>query len=54
MMLEHGSLHFAQEFGLGIARAAAEAFDDAFREAWPGPARDFVRDLVPYMLTRAA
>jgi geranylgeranyl diphosphate synthase type II len=54
MMLDHGSVHFAQEFGLGIARAAAEAFDGAFRSSWPGPSRDFVRDLVPYMLTRAA
>ena len=54
MMLDHGSVHFAQEFGLGIARAAADAFDGAFRSSWPGPSRDFVRDLVPYMLTRAA
>jgi geranylgeranyl diphosphate synthase type II len=54
MMLDHGSVHFAQEFGLGIARAAADAFDGAFRSSWPGSSRDFVRDLVPYMLTRAA
>jgi geranylgeranyl diphosphate synthase type II len=54
MMLDHGSIHFAQEFGLGIARAASESFEAAFAESWPGPARDFVRDLVPYMLTRAS
>jgi geranylgeranyl diphosphate synthase type II len=48
----YGCIEFAQAYAAGIASAAAEAFEDAFAAAEPGPDRDFVRALVPYMLGR--
>lgn len=52
MMHDHGSLAFADEFARGIARSAAVAFEDAFRGVPDSPGRDFVRDLIPYMVAR--
>jgi geranylgeranyl diphosphate synthase type II len=52
MMLQHGSLAFADEFARGIARSAAVAFDEAFADAPDSPARRFVAALVPYMVDR--
>ena len=52
MMEAHGSVAFAEEFARGIARSAAEAFDDAFAGVADSPARRFVRDLVPFMVDR--
>jgi geranylgeranyl diphosphate synthase type II len=52
MMQAHGSVAFAEEFARGIARSAAEAFEDAFAGVADSPARRFVRDLVPFMVDR--
>src|SRR5690606_6319784 len=49
LLREHGSVEFADEFGRGIARAAGEAFEEAFGALPDSPGRRFVRDLVPYM-----
>jgi geranylgeranyl diphosphate synthase, type II len=43
---------FAEEFARGIARSAAETFEDAFAGVADSPARRFVRDLVPFMVDR--
>jgi len=51
-MREHGSIGFADEFGRGIARAAAASFEEAFASAPDSPGRRFVRDVVPYMAER--
>ncbi len=52
LMESHGSVAFAEEFARGIARSALVAFDDAFADVPPSPARTFLRDLVPYMVER--
>ncbi|MFK5635457.1 MULTISPECIES: polyprenyl synthetase family protein [unclassified Ornithinimicrobium] len=52
MMRDHGSIEFADEFGRGIARAAALAFEEAFGGLPDSPARRFVRDVIPYMTER--
>ena len=54
LMVRHGSLDFAFQFGQGVAAAAYEAFHQAFAEVPPSPHRDFVEALVPYMLERSA
>ncbi|HYZ98745.1 MAG TPA: polyprenyl synthetase family protein, partial [Acidimicrobiales bacterium] len=48
----YGSIDFARAYAAGIASPALDAFDAAFAAARPGPDRDFVRALVPYMLGR--
>ncbi len=50
----YGSIGFAAAYAQGIAAAALDAFEAAFAPAAPGPDRDFVRALVPYMLDRRA
>ncbi|CAN5693889.1 geranylgeranyl diphosphate synthase CrtE [soil metagenome] len=52
LMDAYGSIEFASEYGRGIASAALDTFDEAFAAAQPGPDRDFVRDLIPYVLGR--
>ena len=52
LMERHGSIAFAEEFARGIARSALVAFDDAFAEVPPSPARRFLREMVPYMVER--
>lgn len=52
MMHAHGSVEFADEFGRGIARAAAASFEEAFADLPDTPGRQFVRALVPYMAER--
>lgn len=54
LMVCHGSLDFAFEFGQGIATAAYETFHQAFADVPASPHRDFVEGLIPYMLTRSA
>ena len=51
-MESYGSLAFTVEYAEGIAGAANDAYEAAFENALPGPDRDFIRDLIPYMLTR--
>jgi geranylgeranyl diphosphate synthase type II len=53
MMVRHGSLEFAFQFGQGIAATAYESFHDAFARVPPSGSRDFIEALVPYMLARA-
>jgi geranylgeranyl diphosphate synthase type II len=48
----YGSIAFAAAYARGIAGAALDAFEAAFRPATAGPDLDFVRALVPYMLER--
>lgn len=52
MMLEYGSIEFAEEYGKGIAFSALGAFDEAFADVAESAHRSFVRSLVPYMLAR--
>lgn len=52
MMRDHGSVAFAQEFARGIARSASVAFEEAFVDVPDSSARQFVRNLIPYMVER--
>jgi geranylgeranyl diphosphate synthase type II len=54
MMVRHGSLEFAFQFGQGVATAAYQSFHEAFADVPPSPPRDFIQALIPYMLARAA
>lgn len=51
---DYGSIAFAAAYAKGIAGAALDAFETAFATAEPGPDRDFVRAVVPYMVDRRA
>jgi geranylgeranyl diphosphate synthase type II len=53
LMVRHGSLEFAFQFGQGVAAAAYESFHEAFARVPPSASRDFIEALVPYMLARA-
>jgi geranylgeranyl diphosphate synthase type II len=52
LMVRHGSLDFAFQFGQGVAAAAYQSFHDAFADVCPSGSRDFIEALVPYMLER--
>lgn len=52
LMDDYGSVEFASEYARGIASAARDAFEDAFRQATDGPDTRFVRALIPYMVGR--
>jgi geranylgeranyl diphosphate synthase type II len=52
LLRDYGSIEFAAAYAQGIAGAALEAFETAFADAEPGPDREFVRAVVPYMVTR--
>ena len=54
LMLRHGSIPFAAEFARGMAAAAERTFERAFVGLADGPARRFIRQLIPYMVERAA
>jgi geranylgeranyl diphosphate synthase, type II len=54
LMRRHGSIAFAREFGLGIAKAADDAFEGAFADVPDSPERRFVHELIPWMLEREA
>jgi geranylgeranyl diphosphate synthase, type II len=54
LMVRHGSLDFAFEFGQGVATAAYRSFHQAFADVPPSPARDFIEGVIPYMLARSA
>jgi geranylgeranyl diphosphate synthase, type II len=54
LMVQHGSLEFAFEFGQGVAAAAYESFHEGFAGVPPSAHRDFVEELIPYMLARSA
>jgi geranylgeranyl diphosphate synthase, type II len=52
LMTRYGSIDFTRRYAEGIVVAAMTHFEVAFADAQPGPDRDFVRALVPYMLAR--
>ena len=52
LMDDYGSLAFTTEFAEGILLVAQEYFDAAFAGAKPGPDREFLRALVPYVWAR--
>jgi geranylgeranyl diphosphate synthase, type II len=54
LMRRYGSIDFAHEFGLGIAKAADDAFEAAFADVPDSPERRFVRELIAFMLEREA
>ncbi len=54
LMHRHGSIDFAREFGLGIAKAAGDAFEAAFADVPDSPERRFVHELIAWMLERDA
>jgi geranylgeranyl diphosphate synthase type II len=52
LMEAYGSLDYANEFALGVARRALLAMDQAFAGLPDTPAKRFVRNLVPFMVER--
>ena len=54
LMVHHGSLEFAYQFGQGVATAAYESFHDAFAGVPSSASRGFVEALIPYMLARVS
>ena len=54
LLHHYGSIAFAAAYAQGIAGAALDAFETAFASAEPGPDRDFIRAVVPYMVARRA
>jgi len=52
LMLFHGSLDFARRFGQGIADAARGQFDEAFGDLPPSDDRQFLWDIIGWMLER--
>lgn len=52
LMVGHGSIDFATEYGQGIAAAAYDSFDEAFVHVPDSRHRRFLRSLVSYMLER--
>jgi geranylgeranyl diphosphate synthase type II len=54
LMVQHGSLEFAFQFGQGVAAAAYESFHEAFAGVPPSAHRYFIQALIPYMLARSA
>jgi geranylgeranyl diphosphate synthase type II len=54
LMVHHGSLEFAYQFGQGVAAAAYDSFHDAFADVPPSASRGFVEALIPYMLARVS
>jgi geranylgeranyl diphosphate synthase type II len=52
LMDTYRSIEFTLDYAHGIAREARDTFEAAFAAAEPGSDRDFVRDLIPYMLDR--
>ncbi len=52
LMTAYGSIEVARAYATGIADEALATFDAAFAGAHDGPATDFLRALVPFMLRR--
>jgi geranylgeranyl diphosphate synthase type II len=52
LMDRYESIEFTLDYARGIAREADAAFAEAFAAAPASDDRDFIRDLVPYMLGR--
>jgi geranylgeranyl diphosphate synthase, type II len=54
LMRRYGSIEFAREFGLGIAKAAGDEFEAAFADLPDSSERRFVHELIAWMLERDA
>jgi geranylgeranyl diphosphate synthase type II len=54
LMVRHGSIEFATEFGRGIARAAEELYDETFGRLAKSAEGHFIHDLIGWMLEREA
>ena len=52
LMDSYQSIAFTREYAEGILLVAEEYFEQAFADARPGPDRDFLRALVPYVWAR--
>ena len=52
LLHRYGSIAFAEHFGRGITRSAAEASAEAFAGVPPSPARRFVERMIGYMVDR--
>jgi geranylgeranyl diphosphate synthase, type II len=52
LMLSHGSLDFARRFGQGIADACRTQFHEAFGDLPPGEDRQFLWEIIGWMLER--
>lgn len=52
LMDDYGSLDFTREYAEGILLSADQCFEEAFAAVPPGPDRDFLRALVPYVWAR--
>jgi geranylgeranyl diphosphate synthase, type II len=52
LLEDYESIAFAAAYAKGIAGAALRAFETAFATAEPGPDREFIRAVVPYMVDR--
>jgi geranylgeranyl diphosphate synthase, type II len=52
LMDDYGSITFTRKYAEGILLVAEEYFEQAFGDARPGPDRDFLQSLVPYVWAR--
>lgn len=52
LMQEHGSIGFARAYAEAMAAAARESFDVAFADAREPSSLNFIRQLIPYMVSR--
>ena len=52
LLLDAGSLEFAEDYAAELVQHASDSFDGAFASCAPSPALDFLRDLVPFMTAR--
>ena len=53
LMQGYGSINFARHYAEAMAAAACEAFDGAFAGAGEVPAVRFIRQLIPYVVSRS-
>lgn len=54
MMVDAGSLTYAERFAATLAAAARDALESAFADVPPSPALDFLRELVDYLVDRGS
>lgn len=54
LMYRYGSIDLSKAFGEGIRAEAYQTFDEAFAQAPDSPDRDFLREMIDFMLDRSA
>jgi geranylgeranyl pyrophosphate synthase len=52
LMIEAGSLAYAERFAAVLAAAAQRSLATAFADVPPSPAVDFLRELIDYLVSR--